>query len=67
MILNNIKNKEYGHDMSNGISDEIITHISNHQSILFLINSSMVDKIEILPGSFIKFTKLTNVDPEDEL
>ena len=62
-----VKNKEYGYDMTNGISDEIITHISSHQTVLFLIDSIMIDKIEILPGSFITFTKLTNIDINDEL
>jgi len=57
-----VKRKEYGKDMNGNISDEILVELENHDAISFLIGSASVNKIAILPGSFVKITKIIATD-----
>lgn len=57
---NVIKNKLYGNDSNSKIHDEILVELDKHNSISLYIDSTANDKIEILPGSFIKFNKIVD-------
>ena len=55
-----IKNKLYGNDGNSKIHDEILVELDKHDSISLYIDSTANDKIQILPGSFIKFNKIVD-------
>jgi len=57
-----VKRKEYGRDMNSNIADEILVELENHDAISFFIESEAINKIAILPGSFVKITKIIATD-----
>lgn len=64
-IFNNsrlIRTKEYGRDFNSSISDEIIIKMNPEDTIVLKLNESALNTIKILAGSFMRITKIVNIE-----